>query len=55
MDKAKPSGERGAQVRKKQAERANAKNEKIHQKVILPTFENHCIEEAKLWWKRFTQ
>ena len=36
-------------------ERANAKTEKTHQKITLPTFEKRGIQEAKLWWKRFTQ
>ena len=31
-------------------ERANAKTEKTHQKITLPTFEKREIQEAKLWW-----
>ena len=36
-------------------ERANAKTEKTHQKITLPTFEKRGIQEAKLWRRRFTQ
>ena len=36
-------------------ERANSKTEKTHQKITLPTFEKRGIQEAKLWWRRFTQ
>ena len=36
-------------------ERANAKTEKTHQKITLPTFEKRGIQEAKIWWRRFTQ
>ena len=36
-------------------ERANAKTEKTHQKITLPTFEKRGIQEAKLWWGIFTQ
>ena len=36
-------------------ERANSKTEKTHQKITLPTFEIRGIQEAKLWWRRFTQ
>ena len=36
-------------------ERANAKTEKTHQKNSLPTFEKRGTQEAKLWWRRFTQ
>ena len=36
-------------------ERANAKTEKTHQKITLPTSEKRGIQEAKLWWRRFTQ
>ena len=36
-------------------ERANAKTEKTHQKITLPAFEKRGIQEAKLWWRRFTQ
>ena len=35
--------------------RANSKTEKTHQKITLPTFEKRGIQEAKLWWRRFTQ
>ena len=31
------------------------KTEKTHQKITLPTFEKRGIQEAKLWWRRFTQ
>ena len=36
-------------------ERANAKTEKTHQKITLPTFEKRGIQKAKLWWRGFTQ
>ena len=36
-------------------ERANSKTEKTQQKITLPTFEKRGIQEAKLWWRRFTQ
>ena len=26
-----------------------------HQKITLPIFEKKTIQEAKLWWRRFTQ
>ena len=26
-----------------------------HQKITLPIFEKETIQEAKLWWRRFTQ
>ena len=26
-----------------------------HQKTTLPMFEEKTIQEAKLWWRRFTQ
>ena len=35
--------------------RAKTKTEKNHQKITLPTFEKRGIQEAKLWWRRFTQ
>ena len=35
--------------------RTNSKTEKTHQKTTLPTFEKRGIQEAKLWWRRFTQ
>ena len=34
--------------------RTNSKTEKTHRKITLPTFEKHGIQEAKLWWRRFT-
>ena len=37
------------------SERGNQKNEKTHQKITLPTFDKRGIQEAKLWWRRFTQ
>ena len=36
-------------------ERANSKTEKTHQKITLPIFKKRGIQEAKLWWRRFTQ
>ena len=36
-------------------EREATKNEKTHQKITPPTFEKKGIQEAKLWWRRFTQ
>ena len=36
-------------------ETANAKTEKTHRKITLPTFEKRGIQEAKLWWRRYTQ
>ena len=36
-------------------ERTNTKNGKTHQKITLPTFDERGIQEAKLWWRRFTQ
>ena len=36
-------------------ERANSKTEKAHHKITLTTFEKRGIQEAKLWWRRFTQ
>ena len=36
-------------------ERASSKTEKTHQKSTLPTFEKRGIQEAKLWWRLFTQ
>ena len=36
-------------------ERANSKTEKTHQKITLPIFEKRGKQEAKLWWRRFTQ
>ena len=40
---------------KNTAERANAKNETTHQNITLPTFEKRGLQEAKLWWRSFTQ
>ena len=37
------------------SEKTNSKIEMTHQKVTLPTFEKHVIQEAKLWWRRFTE
>ena len=37
------------------SERGYQKNEKTHQKITQPTFNNRGIQEAKLWWRRFTQ
>ena len=37
------------------SERANRKTEKSNRKITLPTFEKRGIQEAKLWWRRFTQ
>ena len=37
------------------SERTNSKTEKTHQKITLPTFEQRGIQEAKLWWRQFTQ
>ena len=39
----------------KTSERGTANNEKTHQKTTLPTFEKRGTQEAKLWWRRFTQ
>ena len=36
-------------------QRENTRNEKSHQKVILTTFDKKGKQEAKLWWRRFTQ
>ena len=36
------------------SEKTNSKTEKTHQKITLPTFEKRGIQEAKLWWRRFT-
>ena len=35
-------------------ESANAKTEKTHQKLTLPTLEKRGIQKAKLWWRRLT-
>ena len=32
-----------------------SKQKKNHRKITLPTFEKRGIQEAKLWWRRFTQ
>ena len=37
------------------SERTNSKTEKTHQKITLSTFEKRGIQEARLWWRRFTQ
>ena len=37
------------------SERTNSKTEKTHQKITLPTFKKRGIQEAKLWWRRFTK
>ena len=31
------------------------KTKKTHQKITLPTFDKRGIQEAKLWWRKFTQ
>ena len=36
------------------SERGATKNEETHQKISLP-YEKRRIQEAKLWWRRFTQ
>ena len=36
-------------------ERAIAKNEKTYQKIKLTTFDKRGKQEAKPWWRRFTQ
>ena len=37
------------------SERTNSKTEKTNQKITLPRFEKRGIQEAKIWWRRFTQ
>ena len=37
------------------SERINSKTDKTHQKITLPPFGKRGRQEAKLWWRRFTQ
>ena len=37
------------------SERGATKHEETHPKITLPTFEKRGFQEAKLWWRRFTQ
>ena len=37
------------------SDRTNSKTETTRQKITLPSFETLGIQEAKLWWRRFTQ
>ena len=36
-------------------QREKTRNEKSHQKITFPTIDKRSIQEAKLWWRIFTQ
>ena len=55
MEEAKSTESTGSSSGEITAESGTAKSEKTHRKKTLPTFAKRGIQEAKLWWRRFTQ